>query len=186
LASRFQGVGIHNVLSSWHSSTNLPTVRTMRMSSPHLPDVRTHEELNSLLRIHGGLVARRYHPQLAGSFDWLLRGGRLTPVLPGVYAAPEIAGSWQTRAQALALRYHDAVLLGSAAAQDFVLACVTRFPRLRPLISRPLRAATRSTSPLVSDAKPGDAQSSSAPAPSGSISSTLRPVSAASCSTIVR
>jgi hypothetical protein len=32
----------------------------------------------------------------------------------------------------------------------------------------------------------GSAQSSSAPAPSGSISSTLRPVSAASCSTIVR
>ena len=43
--------------------------------------------------------------------------GRLTRVLPGVYAAPEMAGTWQTRAQALALRYHDAVLLGSAAAR---------------------------------------------------------------------
>jgi len=92
-------------------------VRTMRMSSPDIPDVRNHEELDSLLRIHGGLVARRYHPQLAGSFDWLLREGRLTPVLPGVYAAPEIAGSWQTRTEALALRYHDAILLGSAAAR---------------------------------------------------------------------
>jgi len=67
--------------------------------------------------IHGGVVARRSHPQLAGSFDWLLREGRLTRVLPGVYAAPEMAGTWQTRAQALALRYHDAVLLGSAAAR---------------------------------------------------------------------
>jgi hypothetical protein len=34
--------------------------------------------------------------------------------------------------------------------------------------------------------RPGESQSSSAPAPSGSISSTLRPVSAESCSTIVR
>ena len=39
---------------------------------------------------------------------------------------------------------------------------------------------------LVSDANAGATQSSSAPAPSGSISSTLRPVSAASCSTMVR
>jgi very-short-patch-repair endonuclease len=43
--------------------------------------VRTHEELNSLLRTHSGLLARRHHPELAGSFDWLLREGRLTLVL---------------------------------------------------------------------------------------------------------
>jgi very-short-patch-repair endonuclease len=84
---------------------------------PHPPGVRTHEELNSLLRTHGGLLARRHHPELTGSFDWLLREGRLIPVLPGVYATPEIAGSWQTRARALTLRHHDAVLLGSAAAR---------------------------------------------------------------------
>jgi hypothetical protein len=39
---------------------------------------------------------------------------------------------------------------------------------------------------VMSDAKFRATQSSSAPAPSGSISSTLRPVSADSCSTIVR
>ncbi|MFL6043514.1 MAG: hypothetical protein ACJ72M_00180 [Propionibacteriaceae bacterium] len=60
--------------------------------------MRTYEELNSLLRTHSGLLARRHHPELAGSFDWLLRDVRLTLVLPGIYAAPEIAGSWQTRA----------------------------------------------------------------------------------------
>ena len=65
----------------------------------------------------GGLVIRRDHPQLAGSFDWLLRDGRLAAVLPGVYAAPEVARSWQTRVRALGLRHVDAVLLGAAAAR---------------------------------------------------------------------
>jgi very-short-patch-repair endonuclease len=38
-------------------------------------------------------------------------------VLPGVYAVPEIAESWQTRARALGLRHHDAILLCGAAAR---------------------------------------------------------------------
>jgi hypothetical protein len=38
-------------------------------------------------------------------------------VLPGVYAAPEVARSWQTRVRALGLRHVDAVLLGAAAAR---------------------------------------------------------------------
>ena len=62
-------------------------------------------------------MIRRDNPQLAGSFDWLVRGGRLTAVLPGVYATPEIASSWQTRVRALGLRHCDAVLLGAAAAR---------------------------------------------------------------------
>jgi very-short-patch-repair endonuclease len=79
--------------------------------------VNRHEEVNSLLRAGDGLVARRAHPQLAGSFDWLVRGGRLTAVLPGIYASPDVAHSWQTRARALALRHQDAVLLSAAAAR---------------------------------------------------------------------
>ena len=38
-------------------------------------------------------------------------------MLPGVYAAPEVARSWQTRVRALGLRHVDAVLLGAAAAR---------------------------------------------------------------------
>jgi very-short-patch-repair endonuclease len=79
--------------------------------------VKTHQEVNALLRVGGGLVVRRDNPQLAGSFDWLVRQRRLTTVLPGVYAAPEIATSWQTRVRALGLRHRDAVLLGAAAAR---------------------------------------------------------------------
>jgi very-short-patch-repair endonuclease len=79
--------------------------------------VRAHDEVNSLLRAGGGLLARRDHPRLAGSLDWLIRDGRLVTVLPGVYAAPENAWSWQTRIRALAIRHRDAVLLGAAAAR---------------------------------------------------------------------
>ncbi len=70
-----------------------------------------------LLRANGGLVVRRDHPELGGSFDWLIREGRLAMVLPGVYATPEIARTWQTRARALALHHRDAVLIGAAAAR---------------------------------------------------------------------
>jgi very-short-patch-repair endonuclease len=38
-------------------------------------------------------------------------------VLPGVYATPELARTWQTRARALALHHRDAVLIGAAAAR---------------------------------------------------------------------
>jgi very-short-patch-repair endonuclease len=79
--------------------------------------VNAHAEVNALLQAGRGLVTRRDHPQLAGSFDWLLREGKLAPVLPGVYAAPEIARIWQTRVRALGLRHVDAVLLGAAAAR---------------------------------------------------------------------
>jgi very-short-patch-repair endonuclease len=89
----------------------------IRVVYPHPLHVNAHEQLNSLLRARGGLVVRRDHPELAGSFDWLLREGRLATVLPGVYVAPAIAESWQTRARALCLRHQDAVLLGAAAAR---------------------------------------------------------------------
>lgn len=79
--------------------------------------MRARDEVDFLLRIGSGLVVRRDHPQLGGSFDSLIREGRLAVVLPGVYATPEIASTWQTRVRALALRHCDAVLLGGAAAR---------------------------------------------------------------------
>jgi very-short-patch-repair endonuclease len=79
--------------------------------------MRTHDEVELLLRDGGGLVVRRDHPELGGSFDWLIREGKLVTVLPGVYATPEIAQTWRTRARALALHHRDAVLVGAAAAR---------------------------------------------------------------------
>jgi very-short-patch-repair endonuclease len=79
--------------------------------------VNARTEVNALLQASGGLISRRDHPELAASFDWLVRKGSLTAVLPGVYAAPQIAHTWQTKVRALGLRHRDAVLLGGAAAR---------------------------------------------------------------------
>jgi hypothetical protein len=43
--------------------------------------MRTRDEVELLLRAGGGLVVRRDHPELGGSFDWLIREGRLATVL---------------------------------------------------------------------------------------------------------
>ena len=86
--------------------------------------MRAREEINVLLRLGGGLLVRRDHPELAGSLDRLVREGTLTPVLPGIYATPEIAHSWQGKIRALSLRHNDAVLLGAAAAR------VTYWPKV--------------------------------------------------------
>jgi very-short-patch-repair endonuclease len=91
--------------------------RTICPSRPHPLCVNARAEINALLQAGGGLVARRDHPELAGSFDWLVREGRLAAVLPGVYAAPEIAHTWQMRVRAVGFRHRDAVLLGGAAAR---------------------------------------------------------------------
>jgi hypothetical protein len=60
--------------------------RSIGLPRPHLLSVNAHAEVNALLQAGGGLVARRDHPQLAGSFDWLLRDGRLATVLPFIAA----------------------------------------------------------------------------------------------------
>jgi len=73
-----------------------------------------------LLRADGGLVVRRDHPHLIGSFDWLIHQGKLATVLPGIYADPEIARTWQARARAVALRHPDAVLLGALPPESFL------------------------------------------------------------------
>ena len=63
-----------------------------------------------------GAIARREHPKLASAIDWLVRSGGLRPVLPGVYARPEMCASLPTRIQALMRWDPDAVLVGAAAA----------------------------------------------------------------------
>ncbi len=63
-----------------------------------------------------GVIARREHPKLASSIDWLVRNGGLRAVLPGVYAAPEMCDSVGTRVRALMRWDPDAILLEAGAA----------------------------------------------------------------------
>lgn len=63
-----------------------------------------------------GVISRRDHPELTGAIDRQVRNGTLRPVLPGVYAAPEMCDSVRTRILA-AMRWDpDAILIGRAAA----------------------------------------------------------------------
>jgi len=57
----------------------------------HLLGMKARSEIGLLIRRGGGLISRRDHPSLANTMAWLVRQGKLVPVLPGIYAAPEIA-----------------------------------------------------------------------------------------------
>jgi very-short-patch-repair endonuclease len=76
----------------------------------------TRPEIDVLLR-RGGLISRRDHPSLANTLAWLVRQGKLVPVLPGVYAQPEAARNVEILIRAVSLRYPDAVVFGGAAAR---------------------------------------------------------------------
>jgi very-short-patch-repair endonuclease len=78
--------------------------------------VKTRPEIDLLLR-RGGLISRRDHPSLANTLAWLVRQGKLVPVLPGVYAQPEAARNVEILIRAVSLRYPDAVVFGGAAAR---------------------------------------------------------------------
>ena len=77
---------------------------------------KLQDEVWAVLR-REGVVVRRAHPDLAGAIDWLVRGGRLRTVLPGVYAATEQADDFRVRVAALAQWSPDAVVTGAAAAR---------------------------------------------------------------------
>jgi very-short-patch-repair endonuclease len=68
------------------------------------------------LLVTDGVIARREHPKLASTIDWLVRNGSLRAVLPGVYAQPEICDLLPTRMRALIHWDPDAILVGAAAA----------------------------------------------------------------------
>ena len=70
-----------------------------------------------LVRRSGGLISRRDHPALAHTMAWLVRQGRLVPVLTGIYAPPELAHNLEVLMRAIGLRHPDAVVLGAAAAR---------------------------------------------------------------------
>lgn len=71
-----------------------------------------------LVRRSGGLISRRDHPALAHTMAWLVRQGKLMPVLPGIYAPPELAHNVEVLMRAVSLRHPDAVVFGVAAARS--------------------------------------------------------------------
>ena len=77
---------------------------------------KLQDEVWAVLR-RQGVVARREHPDLTGAIDWLVRGGQLGGVLPGVYAAAEQTDDFRVRVAALARWSADAVIIGAAAAR---------------------------------------------------------------------
>ena len=79
--------------------------------------MRTSTEIERLLNAQGGVIARRDHPELRGTLDWLVRSNQLLTVLPGVYAAPAAASDPIIRMRAAARRYPDAAIIGGAAAR---------------------------------------------------------------------
>ena len=83
----------------------------------HPPDVKAQSEIDLLVRRGGGLISRRDHPALANTMAWLVRQGKLVPVLPGIYAPPELARNVEVLMRAVSLRHTDAVVIGAAAAR---------------------------------------------------------------------
>lgn len=83
-------------------------------------------EIERVLADGGGVLARRDHPELAGSLDWAVRRGHLVRLLPGVYAGVEAAGDLRVRARAAMLWCPDTVLTGAAAAR------LSFWPEVRP------------------------------------------------------
>lgn len=75
------------------------------------------QAIDELLHTCGGILRRRDHPELGAGFDSLLRQGRLTPVLPGVYTTPALVDDPRTRMRAVCQRHPDAILLREAAAR---------------------------------------------------------------------
>lgn len=73
-------------------------------------------EIQQLLATEG-VIARREHPELASTIDWLVRNGSLRAVLPGVYAQLEMCDLFPTRVRALMRWDPDAILVGRAAAR---------------------------------------------------------------------
>jgi very-short-patch-repair endonuclease len=79
--------------------------------------VKAHAEVDVLVRRSGGVISRRDHPALAHTMAWLVRQGKLVPVLPGIYALPEVARNVEVLMRAVGLRHPYAVVCGAAAAR---------------------------------------------------------------------
>lgn len=76
------------------------------------------DEVERRLRLGGGAIDRRSHPDLAGAIDRRLRTGELVALLPGVYCSPVATARTDVRLRAAALwAGPDAVFTGLTAAR---------------------------------------------------------------------
>ena len=73
-------------------------------------------EIERLLATRG-VIARRDHPELDTTLQYLVRRGDLIRVLPGIYAARDQGMSLQTRVSAVRCFDPDAILVGAVAAR---------------------------------------------------------------------
>ena len=89
----------------------------MCLRRQHLLNMKARSEVELHIRRGGGLISRRDHPSLANTIAWLVRQGKLVPVLPGIYAPPDYAYSIEVLMRAVSLRHPDAVVFGAAAAK---------------------------------------------------------------------
>jgi len=93
-------------------------------------------EIERLLATRG-VIARRDHPELDTTLQYLVRRGDLIRVLPGIYAARDQGMSLQTRVSAVRCFDPDAILVGAVAArlsfwpelQADVVECAVRHSR---------------------------------------------------------
>ncbi len=93
------------------------TPHTIRRFLRILPGMRRlTEEVLDLVDRQGGVIGRRQQPELAASMDGLLRTGRLTALLPGVYARPGLEHDPRAWMWASQLWDVDSVLTLEAAA----------------------------------------------------------------------
>jgi hypothetical protein len=69
---------------------------------------KAHTEVELLIRRGGGLISRRDYPALSHTMAWLVRQGKLVPVLPGIYAPPELAHHVEVLMRAVCLRHSEA------------------------------------------------------------------------------
>jgi very-short-patch-repair endonuclease len=114
----FEGtLAIHSRFTSSSAIHRFCSPRTIGLRHQHPLDVRARAEVDRVVRNGRGLISRRDHPGLANTIVWLVRRGKLVPVLPGVYAPPELAHNLDVMMRAVNFRQPDAVILGAAAAR---------------------------------------------------------------------
>lgn len=79
--------------------------------------MKSRDEINRLLTLSGGVVARRDHPELASQLSWFLHQQHLTNPFRGVYVQSGSQDDWGVKVLAVAAWMPNAVFTGVTAAR---------------------------------------------------------------------